>query len=160
MSTPSTPLESPTVGRQSALSGRISTVLSTSYSDLEIRDALTVLDQRGFKNTSESRRQLRLDIQDEVIKRNGEVLADFGGVVSELRRVEVILSRISNTCSTLRVHIEEANRMTAPMREEAADLLAQRRDAETKHQILDAFQSHFVLSEAEQAVLTSASDPI
>lgn len=160
MSTPSTPLESPTVGRQSALSGRISTVLSTSYSDLEIRDALTVLDQRGFKNTAESRRQLRLDIQDEVIKRNGDVLADFGEVVNELRRVEAILSRISSTCETLRSHIGEANRMTAPMRDEATNLIAEKRDAETKQQILGAVQSHFVLSEAEQAVLTSPSDPI
>jgi conserved oligomeric Golgi complex subunit 6 len=160
MSAPSTLIEGPTIGRQSALSGRISTVLSTSYSDLEIRDAVAVLDQRGFKNTAESRRQLRLDIQDEVIKRNGEVLSDFGGVVNELRRVDVILSRISNTCATLRSHIEEANRMTAPMRGEAADLLVQKREAETKQQILNAFESHFVLSEAEETVLTSSSDPI
>jgi conserved oligomeric Golgi complex subunit 6 len=145
--------------RHSALSARISTVLSTSYSDLEIRDALAVLDQRDFKNTAEARRQLRLDTQDEVIKANGEVLSDFGGVVQELRRVEAIISRISGTCATLRSHIEEGNKMTAPMREEAGDLLSQRKEAETKQLLLGAFNSHFVLSESEEAVLTS-SDPI
>jgi hypothetical protein len=147
------------VGRQTALSGRISTVLSTSYSDLEIRDALTELDRRKFVNTAESRRQLRLDIQDEVIKRNGDVLADFAGVVHELKQVEVILGRITSTCATLRSHIEEANGSTASMREEAAELLAKKRDVETKQHLLSAFQKQFVISEDDLDLLTS-SDPI
>jgi hypothetical protein len=146
-------------GRQSALSGRISTVLSTSYSDLEIRDALTELDKRNFINTAESRRQLRLDIQDEVIKRNGDVLADFAGVVHELKQVEVILGRITSTCTTLRSHIHEANESTASMREEAVGLLAKKRDVETKQHLLGAFQKQFVISEDDLDLLTS-SDPI
>lgn len=161
MSTTATPIDqSAGPGRQSALSGRISTVLSTSYSDLEIRDALSVLDQRSFKNTAEARRQLRLDIQDEVIKRNGDVLADFGGVVDELRRVDAILARISGTCATLRGHIEEANSLTSPMREEAADLLVRKKGVETQQHILQAFKTHFVMSDDELEALTSVSDPI
>jgi conserved oligomeric Golgi complex subunit 6 len=144
--------------RQSALSARISTVLSTSYSDLEIRDALAVLDKRNFNNTAEARRQLRLDIQDEVIKANGEVLSDFGGVVEELRRVEAIISRISTTCATLRSYIEEGNKLTAPMREEAGDLLSRRKDTEVKQVLLGAFSSHFVLAESEEAILTSSDN--
>lgn len=69
-----------TTPRQSALSNKITNVLSTSYADLDIRDALDMLDQRGFRNTSEARRQLRLDVQKEVIDCNGEIIKEFGQV--------------------------------------------------------------------------------
>lgn len=79
------PLTSPSGGvtptpRSSALSSRITSVLSTSYADLEIRDALETLDSRGIQNTQETRRQLRLDVQKEVIQCNGEIVKDFGQV--------------------------------------------------------------------------------
>lgn len=64
----------------SALSSRISTVLSASYADLDIRDALETLDERRVSNNQETRRQLRLDIQREVVECNGEIVQDFGQV--------------------------------------------------------------------------------
>lgn len=63
-----------------ALSARITSVLSASYADLEIRHALETLDERGIQNTAETRRQLRLDVQREVIECNGEIVRDFGAV--------------------------------------------------------------------------------
>jgi hypothetical protein len=63
-----------------ALSSRITSVLSASYADLEIRDALETLDARGVRNTAETRRQIRLDVQKEVIQCNGEIVKDFGEV--------------------------------------------------------------------------------
>ena len=63
-----------------ALSSRITSVLSTPYADLEIRDALETLDARGVQNSAETRRQLRLDVQKEVIQCNGEIIGDFGKV--------------------------------------------------------------------------------
>ena len=88
---------SPAVGTPSrgtnALATRITSVLSASYADLEIRDALETLDARGVRNTAETRRQLRLDVQKEVIQCNGEVVKDFGQVA------EVCISKLSlNTC--------------------------------------------------------------
>jgi hypothetical protein len=68
------------VPRASALSSRITSVLSASYADLDIRDALQTLDARGFQSTQESRRNLRLDLQQEVIQCNGEIVRDFGQV--------------------------------------------------------------------------------
>jgi hypothetical protein len=47
---------------------------------LEIRDALETLDARGVQNTAETRRQLRLDVQKDVIECNGEIIKDFGQV--------------------------------------------------------------------------------
>src|SRR4051812_34367924 len=80
---PSTPLGS--APRISALSTRITSVLSSSHGDLELRDALETLDARGLENTPETRRNLRLDIQREVIQCNGEVIEDFGKVAEVAR---------------------------------------------------------------------------
>ena len=80
--TPSSP-NSPTPGathRSNALSNRVSSVLSASYADTDIRDALETLSLRGVHNTPETRRQLRLDVQEEVINCNAEIVRDFGKV--------------------------------------------------------------------------------
>jgi hypothetical protein len=82
---PSADVASPTGGaapRSNALSSRITSVLSTSYADLDLRDALETLDARGFANTQDARRNLRLDLQQEVIQSNGEVIKDFGQVAA------------------------------------------------------------------------------
>lgn len=71
----------------SALSSRITSVLSASYADLEIRDALETLDARRVRNTAETRRQIRLQVQKEVIQCNGEIVKDFGEV-AEVRELE------------------------------------------------------------------------
>lgn len=77
---PASPLVGTTSRGTNALSTRITSVLSASYADLEIRDALETLDARGVRNTAETRRQLRLDVQKEVIQCNGEIVRDFGEV--------------------------------------------------------------------------------
>ena len=66
--------------RSTALSNKLSSVLSASYADSEIGDALRSLDEKGIKNTAEARRRLRLDIQKEVIQRNGAIIQEFGHV--------------------------------------------------------------------------------
>ncbi len=60
------------------LSSKFSSVLSASYADLEIRDALNLLDERGVESNAETRRQLRLDIQKDVIDSNGDIIQEFG----------------------------------------------------------------------------------
>ena len=55
-------------------------MLSTSYADSEFREALVLLDERGISNSAETRRQLRLDIQKEVIDSNGQIINEFGRV--------------------------------------------------------------------------------
>lgn len=66
--------------RPTALSNRLTSVLSSSYTDSDIRDALSILDDREIHNTAETRRTLRLDIQKEVIDTNGKIIQDFGQV--------------------------------------------------------------------------------
>jgi hypothetical protein len=62
------------------LTSKVTSVLSTTHSDTEFRDALTLLDERGIQNDAETRRRVRLDLQKEVIDSNGEVIAEFGRV--------------------------------------------------------------------------------
>jgi hypothetical protein len=58
----------------------LTSVLSSSYTDADIREALGILDDRETQNTPETRRNLRLDIQKEVIDSNGQIIQDFGKV--------------------------------------------------------------------------------
>lgn len=88
------PVSSQVVGGSrgvNALSSRITSVLSASYADLEIRGALETLDERSIHNTAETRRQIRLDVQKEVIECNGEIVKDFGEVA------EVCFCLLNNT---------------------------------------------------------------
>jgi conserved oligomeric Golgi complex subunit 6 len=66
--------------RSNPLSAKVTSVLSASYADSDIRDALDLLDKRHVQNTAETRRQLRLDIQKEVIESNGDIIREFGHV--------------------------------------------------------------------------------
>lgn len=62
------------------LAAKVTTVLSTSYSDTEFRDALSLVDERGIQNDARTRRHIRLDLQREVIDSNGEIISEFGYV--------------------------------------------------------------------------------
>lgn len=70
--------------KSNVLSGKISSVLSASYADSEIRDALQALDRTRVQNTPDLRRKLRLDVQKEVIDCNAEIVDQFG-TVAEVR---------------------------------------------------------------------------
>lgn len=66
--------------RTNALSTKLTSVLSSSYADYEIRDALRLLDARGVHNDEETRRNLKLNAQKEVIDCNAKIVDDFGQV--------------------------------------------------------------------------------
>lgn len=66
--------------RNTALGTKLTSVLSSSYADYEIRDALRLLDERGVQNDEETRRSLKAYAQKEVIDSNAEIVDDFGHV--------------------------------------------------------------------------------
>lgn len=70
------------------LSSKVTSVLSSSYADTEFREALALLDERSVSNSAETRRQLRLDVQKEVIDSNGEIIDEFARV-AEVRRAHM-----------------------------------------------------------------------
>jgi hypothetical protein len=78
------------------LSNRLTSVLSASYADSDIRDALETLSIRGIHNTAETRRQLRLDVQKEVVDSNAEIVRDFGQV-AEVSLYKAVLNYVHKT---------------------------------------------------------------
>lgn len=78
-SVPRSPTASPFKG-VNPFSSKVTAVLATSYADSEFRDALSLLDERGISNSAATRRQVRLQLQKEVIDSNGDVIAEFGRV--------------------------------------------------------------------------------
>ncbi|KAI9772011.1 MAG: Golgi transport complex subunit 6 [Geoglossum simile] len=151
---------SPSVPRASALSNKLTSVLSASYADLEIRDALETLDERGTENTPETRRRLRLDVQKEVIQCNGEIISEFGQIAEQVKRIGEVIASLNKYCKEMAGAVSAAHQETAPMLEEASSLIKRTQEVETKQQLLEAFNKHFTVSGEDLLVLTSAAEPV
>lgn len=147
-------------GRSSALSSKITSILSASYADIEIRDALETLDTRHVQNTAETRRSLRRDVQKEMINANAEIIHDFGQVAEQLKTVGVALHNLQQTVASIRKHVVSARTETKPLLDEANQLVAQKSQVDTKRRVLSAFSAHFTLSDEEIKCLTSGGEPV
>lgn len=79
-SVPQTPTTASTFKGSNLFSSKVTAVLATSYADSEFRDALSLLDDRGISNSAATRRQVRLQLQKEVIDSNGDIITEFGRV--------------------------------------------------------------------------------
>ncbi|KAI1130174.1 oligomeric complex COG6 [Nemania abortiva] len=143
-----------------AISSKVTSVLSTSYADSEFREALALLDERGVNNSAETRRQLRLDVQKEVIDSNGQIISEFGRVADQLRRIGATVDRLNKSYQEMRNHVTASHEATRATTEEASSLMAQKKNVETKQQLLKAFREHFVLTDDEVASLTLTSEPV
>jgi hypothetical protein len=62
--------------------------------------------------------------------------------------------------SSLRTNVAAASSETAPILDEASELLSQKKDVETKEALLSAFTAHFVVSEEDVLVLTSSAETL
>ena len=60
----------------------------------------------------------------------------------------------------MRHHVTAARRENAPVLEEAATLLAQKQELETKKLLLDAFNKHFIIAEEDLQVLTGSAEAV
>lgn len=69
-----------TTRKPNALGTKVTSVLSLSYADHEIRDALRLLDDRGLQNDQDTRRNLKTNAQKHVIDCNAKIVDDFGAV--------------------------------------------------------------------------------
>ncbi|KAI1751110.1 oligomeric Golgi complex subunit 6 [Xylaria castorea] len=148
------------INRTNPISSKITSVLSTSYADSEFREALALLDARGISNSAETRRQLRLDIQKEVIDSNGQIIGEFGRVADQLRRIGATVDKLNRSYQEMKSHVAASHEATAATIEEASSLMTQKKNVETKQQLLKAFREHFVLTDDEVASLTLTSEPV
>lgn len=60
----------------------------------------------------------------------------------------------------MRQRINLAKQDTTPVLEEATALMAQKKETETKQQLLEAFSKHFLIPADDMLVLTSAEEPV
>ncbi|KAI1362390.1 oligomeric complex COG6 [Xylaria arbuscula] len=158
---PISPGLSPGSGRATnPISTKVTSVLSTSYADSEFREALVLLDDRGISNSAETRRQLRLDIQKEVIDSNGQIINEFGRVADQLRRIGATIEKLNKNYQQMKSHVTASHEATTATVEEASSLMTQKKNVETKQQLLRAFREHFVLTDDEAASLTLTSEPV
>ncbi|EME81168.1 uncharacterized protein MYCFIDRAFT_63138 [Pseudocercospora fijiensis CIRAD86] len=160
LSSPATENAPSAAPRSNALQNRITSVLSASYADLDIRDALSILHERGLQNTADTRRNLRLDVQEELIQCNGDIVHDFGTLSEQLRRIGLAIANLNNSAAEMRKHIAASTRDIGPVVDEAKTVLADRRHVETKQQLLHACKAHFVLSDPDLSSLTSTAEPV
>ncbi|KAM0285516.1 hypothetical protein ACHAQH_001466 [Verticillium albo-atrum] len=142
------------------LSSKVTAILSTSYADSEFREALALLDERQMSNNAHVRRQVRLDLQKEMIECNGDIITDFGHVADQLRRVRHTLNQLNETYNEMRSRITESHLQTSPILDDAASLIQQRDDVATQQHLLGAFRDHFLFTDDEVATLTSTAEPV
>ncbi|TAQ89911.1 hypothetical protein B7494_g1747 [Chlorociboria aeruginascens] len=146
--------------RNNSLATKVTSILSASYADSEIRDALALLDAQNLENNAETRRQLRLDVQKEVIESNGDIIREFGHVAEQLKRIGLTIASLNQGCEEMKRHISAAHREITPVLEEASELVKQKNQVEAKQQLLKAFNTHFIMSDNDIAILTSTAEPV
>jgi conserved oligomeric Golgi complex subunit 6 len=94
------------VKRANALSARISTVLSTSYADTEIRQALRLFELRhsqGGSDASYGSSDLKALAEKEVVDSNAQVVDDFGHVAAVSYKF-----RSAHRCPNVLANVETA----------------------------------------------------
>lgn len=141
------------------LTHKLTAALSTTYLDPEIRRTLDILADRGIDhNTPRVRRNLRLDIQHDVLLRNTAVLSDFGEVAAELKNVGQVLESLKAACQEVRGAVKNAKGELDPVLDEATGLEDARWKGEIKRRLLEGLESRVCVTEEERHLLVSAED--
>ena len=78
----------------------------------------------------------------------------------QLKRIGATINNLNKCCKDMRQHVTAARQENAPILEEASTLLVQKQEIETKKQLLDAFNKHFIVSQEDLLVLTGANEAV
>ena len=78
----------------------------------------------------------------------------------QLKRIGATIDSLNKCCEDMRQHVVAARQENASVLEEASTLLSQKQELETKKQLLDAFNRHFIISEEDLITLTAASEEV
>lgn len=78
----------------------------------------------------------------------------------QLKRIGLTIASLSQGCEEMKRHISAAHQETAPVLEEASELMKQKDQVEAKEQLLKAFNAHFIISDGDIATLTSTAEPV
>ncbi|KAL7927298.1 oligomeric Golgi complex subunit 6 [Trichoderma austrokoningii] len=139
---------------------KVASVLSTSYSDNDFRDAIFLADERLSKGSAKSRRLLRLDLLREAIDCNGEIIGEMGSVVERLKLIRGVVERVNTRIEAIKCQIDLAHARTSPALRDMSSLFEQHKEIEKKQETLSAVEGYFVLTEDEIDLLTSTLKPV
>ncbi|KAM0256979.1 hypothetical protein ACHAQJ_004680 [Trichoderma viride] len=139
---------------------KVASVLSTSYSDNDFRDAIFLADERSVGSSAKTRRLLRLDLLREAISCNGEIIEEMGTVVERLKLIRGVVEKVNSRIETIKSQIDLAHTQTSPALRGMETLFEQRLEIEKKQETLSAVDSYFVLTEDEIDLLTSTLKPV
>lgn len=70
------------------------------------------------------------------------------------------MATLQETCAELRRHINTARLESAPMVDEATNLIVLKGQVQSKQRMLANFNTHFLLSDEEMVALTSSAEPV
>lgn len=80
--------------------------------------------------------------------------------MQQLKRIGLTIASLSQGCEEMKKHISAAHRDTAPVLQEASELMQQKDQVQAKQELLKAFNAHFIMSEVDIATLTSTAEPV
>ncbi|KAK9448007.1 oligomeric Golgi complex subunit 6 [Limtongia smithiae] len=156
------PVSSGGSSRSNLFSLKLAEILSTSYADSSIRDALQLLGERIQDNTPEMRRQFRANVEAEVIEANGQVLEQFSNIAMacQLETIGLSIANMNSLVGELTESVEKSKEMTKNLFADEEKLSATKKEVQSKQAILDAVQTHFIMSPAEVETLRSSAEKI
>ena len=77
-----------------------------------------------------------------------------------MKRIGTTINSLNRCCEDIRQRLTAARQENIPVLEEASTLLVQKQELETKKQLLDAFNKHFIISEEDLLVLTGVTEAV
>ncbi|KAK9460039.1 oligomeric Golgi complex subunit 6, partial [Lipomyces oligophaga] len=146
--------------RSNLLSLKLSEILSTSYADSSIKDALQLLGDRIEENTPELRRQFKANVEAEVIEANGQVLEQFSKIAMQLERIKRTITNMNTIVGEITERVDKSKAETKDLFVEEEKLSATKGEITAKQSLLDGIRAHFTLNENEVEVMTSSAEPI
>ena len=78
----------------------------------------------------------------------------------QLQHIGTTINSLNKCCEDMRRHVVAARQENAPVLEEASSLLSQKKELETKKELLDAFNKHFIISEEDLSILMTTSEKV
>jgi hypothetical protein len=133
--------------------------LATNYNDSSLRDALAYLDGKVDIDNTDIRRQLRSDVESEVIAASGRVIKTYSKTAERLRHLGSKLKTINDLYQEMEDMVNGLHKESAHVFREAKELKQQQAELADKVILLDAFEQSFVILPHEVEILRDFSSP-
>ena len=147
----------PATSQQNPLSRKLHKILESNLdSDKDTLEALEVLSGFLDRNTLQTRRNLRSDLEKRSLALNEAFLQCIGKVVDQLYGIQEEASTMKVCCDDMQQRLAAAKARTAGLLKETSELQAKSKQLEMKSKVVASFLNKFELTPKELQVLTSS----